>query len=822
MELGTREENVNAPPGQDFDLLSAMEWKDGIATLPGSNLKFRMTEFNTLEIITNAETENGKDTSLKNGSRAPDSKASQNPEEVPSMDGIYCCENCGHYGTIEHFSHGGKFCTEACAQQYKESTCKPTHIDVTNGNGTIMKRLRKKRKLLLDWEDEDLQMGEDEEALEEFKVKTKIAQESHLRGRRGPKLLKQALAVPGKKKTWNWASYLEEEKMQAAPLKLFKEYQLFPQSRNGFKLGMRLEGIDPEHPSIFCVLSVAEVQGYRIRLHFDGYSECYDFWVNADSPDIHPFGWCEKTGHKLHLPKGYKDSISYLKSCKAQAAPKNLFRSLNTPITPSGFRVGMKLEAVDKKNPSLTCVATIADMVDNRLLIHFDNWDDSYDYWCDASSPYIRPVGSCQTSGLPLTTPPEYKDTKDFSWEKYLEDSGAQAAPARAFKQRPPHGFHLNMKLEAVDKRNPMLIRVATVVDLEDHRIKIHFDGWSHDYDYWIDADSPDIHPAGWSAKTGHSLQIPLSPADLAVSPGPGGCPTPGCKGIGHIKGARYAAHYTLVSCPYSEINLNKEMVLPDRLSGERQSPVSAAQKLKKMGTQAISTAPESEDASMLNRKTLSQNGAGNRIETHYLTGQPAVENGQEKGVGKECCEELPAKKPQVSVDGKIKQRKVGRPPKYLKLQFVKQEEEETLSRLKETAVASQRSRLLTQARSFIYLSLNNEMDKTNQEKDVESDYNLQQALHQSVFMSSVSPHPTQRLYLCWEQHSKLLPEVAGHTAKKVAKWSIEEQIDGEAFLLLNQTDIVKIMSIKLGPALKIYNSILMFKNAEENGSEVS
>lgn len=38
------------------------------------------------------------------------------------------------------------------------------------------------------------------------------------------------------------------------------------------------------------------------------------------------------------------------------------------------------------------------------------------------------------------------------------------------------------------------------------------------------------------------------------------------------------------------------------------------------------------------------------------------------------------------------------------------------------------------------------------------------------------------------------------------------QQIDGESFLLLSQTDIVKIMAIKLGPALKIYNSILMFK----------
>ena len=34
------------------------------------------------------------------------------------------------------------------------------------------------------------------------------------------------------------------------------------------------------------------------------------------------------------------------------------------------------------------------------------------------------------------------------------------------------------------------------------------------------------------------------------------------------------------------------------------------------------------------------------------------------------------------------------------------------------------------------------------------------------------------------------------------------QQIDGEAFLLLTQNDIVNILKIKLGPALKIYKSI--------------
>jgi len=66
------------------------------------------------------------------------------------------------------------------------------------------------------------------------------------------------------------------------------------------------------------------------------------------------------------------------------------------------------------------------------------------------------------------------------------------------------------MKLEVVDKRNPILVRVATVVETEPYRIKIHFDGWSDVYDYWVDDDCPDLHPAGWCYKTGHPLTPPL------------------------------------------------------------------------------------------------------------------------------------------------------------------------------------------------------------------------------------------------------------------------------------------------------------------------
>ena len=65
------------------------------------------------------------------------------------------------------------------------------------------------------------------------------------------------------------------------------------------------------------------------------------------------------------------------------------------------------------------------------------------------------------------------------------------------------------MKLECVDKRNPILVRVATVAEVEGNLIRIHFDGWDDCYDYWLDDDSTDIHPPGWCHKTGHPLSPP-------------------------------------------------------------------------------------------------------------------------------------------------------------------------------------------------------------------------------------------------------------------------------------------------------------------------
>lgn len=74
--------------------------------------------------------------------------------------------------------------------------------------------------------------------------------------------------------------------------------------------------------------------------------------------------------------------------------------------TPAGFKVGMKLEAVDRVNPHLTCVATITDINSKgELLIHFDGWTTTYDYWCRPDTSDIHPKGWCSKNQVSLQPP---------------------------------------------------------------------------------------------------------------------------------------------------------------------------------------------------------------------------------------------------------------------------------------------------------------------------------------------------------------------------------------------------------------------------------
>ncbi|XP_037836930.1 MBT domain-containing protein 1 isoform X3 [Kryptolebias marmoratus] len=204
-----------------------------------------------------------------------------------------------------------------------------------------------------------------------------------------------------------------------APSQYFQKVKDVDQSGDWFKDGMKLEAIDPLNLSAICVATVKKVlaDGY-LMIGIDG-SEAVDgsdwFCYHGTSPSIFPVGFCEINNIELTPPKGYTKLpfkwFDYLRETGSVAAPVKLF---NKEVPNHGFRIGMKLEAVDLMEPRLVCVATVTRIVHRLLRIHFDGWEDEYDQWVDCESPDLYPVGWCQLTGYQLQ-PPASQSNRDMS-----------------------------------------------------------------------------------------------------------------------------------------------------------------------------------------------------------------------------------------------------------------------------------------------------------------------------------------------------------------------------------------------------------------------
>ncbi|XP_012280648.1 polycomb protein Scm [Orussus abietinus] len=209
--------------------------------------------------------------------------------------------------------------------------------------------------------------------------------------------------------TFDWDSYLKETNSSAASVECFKQHEIPP--TNEFKVGMKLEALDPRNITSTCIATVVDILGPRLRLRLDGSDNKNDFWRLVDSNEIHPVGHCEKSGGMLQPPLGFRMNASswpmfLVKTLNgAEMALSKVFK--REPKTPRSnfFEVGHKLEAIDRKNPQLICTATVGAVEDDMIYITFDGWRGAFGYWCRYDSRDIFPAGWCFKSGHPLQLP---------------------------------------------------------------------------------------------------------------------------------------------------------------------------------------------------------------------------------------------------------------------------------------------------------------------------------------------------------------------------------------------------------------------------------
>uniref|UniRef100_A0A3B3QWW8 Scm like with four mbt domains 2 n=1 Tax=Paramormyrops kingsleyae TaxID=1676925 RepID=A0A3B3QWW8_9TELE len=133
------------------------------------------------------------------------------------------------------------------------------------------------------------------------------------------------------------------------------------------------------------------------------------------------------------------------------------------------------------------------------------------------SAPLVLP-GKSQSpangKGEQLHSDGDSTEEVDFSWEEFLEENGAVAAPHTAFKHVEislQSSFQPGMKLEVANKGNPDTYWVATIITTCGQLLLLRFCGYGDERkaDFWCDVMTADLHPVGWCTQNNKVLMPP-------------------------------------------------------------------------------------------------------------------------------------------------------------------------------------------------------------------------------------------------------------------------------------------------------------------------
>uniref|UniRef100_A0A4W5KIH8 Scm like with four mbt domains 2 n=1 Tax=Hucho hucho TaxID=62062 RepID=A0A4W5KIH8_9TELE len=179
-------------------------------------------------------------------------------------------------------------------------------------------------------------------------------------------------------------------------------------TKHSFRTGMKLEMVSPSEPFHICPVSVTQVYDeHYFQVTVDDLTPeatPLSLVCHSESPGILPVQWCLKNGIGLERPRGYLsqdfDWADYLKQSGTETAPDACFPDSR------GFAKDMWLEAVNPVRPTEVCVAQITQVRGRLLWLRLEGLPRSVpECIVDVESMDIFPVGWCETNAYLLTPP---------------------------------------------------------------------------------------------------------------------------------------------------------------------------------------------------------------------------------------------------------------------------------------------------------------------------------------------------------------------------------------------------------------------------------
>ncbi|XP_023575554.1 scm-like with four MBT domains protein 2 isoform X2 [Octodon degus] len=282
---------------------------------------------------------------------------------------------------------------------------------------------------------------------------------------------------------------------------------------------------DSQNPFQYWIVSVIENVGGRLRLRYVGLedTESYDQWLFYLDYRLRPVGWCQENKYRMDPPSEiYPLKMTSEWKC---ALEKSLIAAAEFPLPMEVFKdhadlrshfftVGMKLETVNMSEPFHICPASVTKVFNNHFFqVTIDDLrpePSTLSMLCHVDSLGILPAQWCLKNGVHLTPPKGYSG-QDFDWADYYKQHGAEEAPPFCFRNTSfSRGFTKNMKLEAVNPRNPGELCVASVVSVKGRLMWLHLEGLQTPVpEVIVDVESMDIFPVGWCEANSYPLTTP-------------------------------------------------------------------------------------------------------------------------------------------------------------------------------------------------------------------------------------------------------------------------------------------------------------------------
>ncbi|XP_031300627.1 scm-like with four MBT domains protein 2 isoform X1 [Camelus dromedarius] len=282
---------------------------------------------------------------------------------------------------------------------------------------------------------------------------------------------------------------------------------------------------DSQNPFQYWIVSAVDNVGGRLRLRYVGLedTESYDQWLFYLDYRLRPVGWCQENKYRMDPPseiyplKTDSEWKCALEKSLVEAArfplPMEVFKD-HADLRSHFFTVGMKLEAVNVREPFRVCPASVTKVFNNHFFqVTIDDLrpePSKLSMLCHADSLGILPVQWCLKNGVDLTPPKGYSG-QDFDWADYHKQHGTEEAPPFCFRNTSfSRGFTKNMKLEAVNPRNPGELCVASVVGVKGRLMWLCLEGLqSPAPEFIVDVESMDIFPVGWCEANSYPLTTP-------------------------------------------------------------------------------------------------------------------------------------------------------------------------------------------------------------------------------------------------------------------------------------------------------------------------